>query len=42
MVSATLSPFDAEEELAEEKPRTAKIHHGSFKAETGACAWFIK
>ena len=24
------------------KNSTAKIHHGSFKAETGACAWLIK
>ena len=44
MVSDTLSPLDAEEQLASEKVRdtAAQVKHGSFKAQSGTCAWLIK
>ena len=43
MVSATVSPFAAELESADEtKNLTAKVHHSSFKAETGTGTWLIE
>ena len=41
MVSATVSPFAAELESADEK-LTAKVHHSSFKTETGTGTWLIE
>ena len=41
MVSDTLSPLDAEEDAASEKP-SAQPDHGGFKAQTGPGAGLIK